>query len=133
MSFRDPASAEAAFYAAFGALDVEMMRGVWMDSPEVSCIHPGGGLLQGTAEVLRSWTEVFRDSQPPRITHRLLQSSSDQKLVVHTVEEMVNSGSGQRDVTILATNIYVHVDDGWRMLAHHASLPLVERRQPPLH
>ena len=127
LSFADPAAAEAAFYAAFRDLDLDQMRAVWIESVDASCIHPGGGLLQGTDAVLASWAEIFRDSAPPRIAHRLIQASTDERLAVHTVEEDVQSGGGQRQAVVLATNVYRYVEGkGWRMLAHHASLPLVE-------
>ena len=103
-----------------------MMGRVWLDSPETSCIHPGGALLQGSRAVLASWAEIFRDAQPPRVQHRVLQTSLDRELAVHTVEENVSSGAGKRRAVILATNVYRYSDGGWRMLAHHASLPLVE-------
>lgn len=136
--FPDPAAVEAAFYAAFRALDVEQMGRVWLISPDASCIHPGGALLQGTDAILASWAEIFRDSRPPRVLHRTLQVSADRHLAVHTVEESVNSGSGTHQAVILATNVYRYSDGGWRMLAHHASLPLVESgatapAQRPLH
>lgn len=138
MSFPDPAAAEEAFYAAFRTLDLEQMKTVWSGSADDSCIHPGGGLLQGADVVLASWAEIFRDSAPPQVRHRLIQTTSDERLAVHTVEESVSTGSGQRHAVILATNIYARGEDGWRMLAHHASLPLVERRaaengRPALH
>ncbi|MCP5305821.1 MAG: nuclear transport factor 2 family protein [Chromatiaceae bacterium] len=126
MSFPDPAAAEAAFYAAFRDLDLDTMRSVWVDSDNTSCIHPGGALLQGSAAILASWEEIFRDSQPPRVEHRLIQASADGGLAVHTVEENVSTGTGNRRALILATNVYGYLDGGWRMLAHHASLPLVE-------
>ena len=42
------------------------------------------------------------------------------------VPHPVPSSSGTRRAVVLATNIYGYIDGGWRMLAHHASLPLVE-------
>ena len=138
MPYSDPVSAEVAFYDAFRKLDLEQMTGVWMESANASCIHPGGGLLQGTATILASWAEIFRDAQPPQVSHRLIQASTDERLAVHTVQEEVSSAGGRRAV-ILATNIYAYLDGGWRMLAHHASLPLVESdsvtaaQRPPLH
>ena len=137
MSYPDPAAAEVAFYAAFRSLDLEQMKSVWMDSSGSSCIHPGGGLLQGIDDILASWAEIFRDSSPPRIEHRLIQASTDERLAVHTVREDINSGSGSQRAVVLATNIYGYIDGGWRMVAHHASLPLVETppaaTRPPLH
>ncbi len=131
MSFADPSAAEAAFYAAFRNLDLDQMKAVWIESVSASCIHPGGGLLQGTDAVLASWAEIFRDSAPPRIAHRLIQASTDERLAVHTVEEDVQSGGGQRQAMVLATNVYGYVEGkGWGILAHHASLPLVESSPP---
>ena len=131
-TFPDPAAAEAAFYAAFRALDLVQMGNVWLDSPETSCIHPGGPLLQGSHAVLASWADIFRDAEPPQVQHRILQTSLDRELAVHTVEENVSSGKGKRRAVILATNVYRYSDGGWRMLAHHASLPLVETVREPV-
>jgi hypothetical protein len=126
MAYPDPASVEAAFYAAFRELDEAGMLKVWSDSAEASCIHPGGPLLRGTQQIMQSWHEIFRDTSPPQVESRLIQASADQRLAVHTVEEHVSSANGARKAIILATNIYTYSQDGWRLLAHHASLPLVE-------
>lgn len=138
MTFPDPSNTEAAFYAAFRELDIDRMRDIWLPAPEVSCVHPGGGLLQGVEAVLGSWKEIFRDTQPPQVEYRLIQSTTEARLAVHTVEERVSSGSTGRHARVIATNVYRLIDGSWRMLAHHASLPLVEpsaaRRPPtPLH
>jgi ketosteroid isomerase-like protein len=137
MKFPDPSETEAAFYAAFRRLDIDRMKHVWLDSATASCVHPGGGLLLGIDAVLASWGEIFRDSQPPRVEYRLIQASTDAVLAVHTVEETVSSGSGERRARVLATNVYRLVDGSWNMLAHHASLPLVEppatEHRKPLH
>lgn len=132
MPFPDAAAAEAAFYAAFRELDITRMKTVWLDSTDASCIHPGAGLLQGTDAIMASWAAIFESSQVPQVKHRLIQASTDHDLAVHTVEENVSSGSGEHRARILATNVYARGDGGWRMLAHHASLPLVEpRKEPP--
>jgi hypothetical protein len=128
MPFADPSAAEAAFYAAFRALNLEHMQAVWMQSSSTSCIHPGGDLLQGTPAILASWAEIFRNSGPPQVSNQLIQANIDARLAVHTVREDVRSGAGQRQAVILATNVYWYTDGGWQMLAHHASLPLVESR-----
>lgn len=138
MRFTEPTSVENAFYKAFRELDADAMKQVWMESLTVSCIHPGGELLQGFEAVVDSWADIFRGSEPPQVEHRLVQANVNDNLAVHTVEERINSGSGERRAVVLATNIYGLVDGSWRMLAHHASLPLVESRSSeeapqPLH
>ncbi len=138
MTFPDPSDTEAAFYAAFRELDIDRMGDIWLTAPEVSCVHPGGGLLQGTDAVLASWKEIFRDTRPPQVEYQLIQSTTEARLAVHTVEERVSSGSTGRHARVIATNVYRLIHGSWRMLAHHASLPLVQpsavRRPPrPLH
>ncbi len=132
MSFDSPAAAEAAFYTAFSKLDLVGMRAVWLDSDAASCIHPGSGLIQGLEKIMASWASIFRNSQAPRVEHRLVQASSDLNLAVHTVAENVSAGSGDKNALVMATNVYTRVEGGqWRMLAHHASLPLIEPEQEP--
>ncbi len=121
----DPAAAEAAFYRAFQRLDLDAMRAVWLDSAETSCIHPGGGLLLGTAAIIASWAAIFDNSRAPRLTTRLLAAHTDQNLAVHTVAEDIASGSG-KGARVIATNTFTRSRNGWRILSHHASLPLVE-------
>ena len=131
-----PEATEAAFYAAFGKLDVVAMRRVWWASDRISCIHPGGKLLQGYDAVMNSWEAIFRAHRPPTVDYRLIQATHGQNLAIHIVEERVKSGERDRQAVVLATNIYTLVDGGWRMLAHHASLPLVDPKPepaPPLH
>ena len=125
LSYPDPAAAEAAFYRAFQRLDLDAMRAVWLDSDETSCIHPGAGLLQGTAAIIASWAAIFDNSRAPRLTTRLLAAHVDRNLAVHTVAEDITSGSGS-GARVIATNTFTRTRDGWRLLSHHASLPLVE-------
>ena len=89
MQFSDPGAAESAFYDAFQSMDIDKMRQVWADSVNTSCIHPGGQLLQGTEAVVASWSSIFRESQPPQISYRVIQTRIDERLAVHTVEETV--------------------------------------------
>lgn len=125
MFFDEPTAAEAAFYDAFRALDPSRMRAVWADSANTSCIHPGGDLIRGTPDILASWQGIFRGTEPPRVEYRLVSANVDERLAVHTVQEQIHSASG-RHALVLATNIYGRTGSGWQMLAHHASLPLVE-------
>ncbi|MCW2830713.1 MAG: hypothetical protein JWP31_1405 [Aeromicrobium sp.] len=48
-----------AFYDAVESGDVDLMASLWVDSPEVSCVHPGAVPLRGTSQVLRSWTVLM--------------------------------------------------------------------------
>jgi ketosteroid isomerase-like protein len=137
--FENPDEAEAAFYAAFLSTDLALMGKVWAEEPAPICVHPGGDLLQGRTAVLRSWREIFTGAERPDLHYQVIQRTHREDLAVHLTEERIRPrGSSQSPTRILATNLFQRTAEGWRLTAHHASLPLVDRatkrdpaRSPP--
>lgn len=127
--FSTPEAVETAFYAAFSACDMQAMDMVWARS-EVICIHPGSTALVGRNVVLRSWKNILMDAEPPHLHIEVISRILHDKLAVHVVEEHIMPVAGAPGTTsmVLATNIYRHGDDGWRMLEHHASVPRSSQR-----
>lgn len=128
--FESPAAAEAAFYGAFAATDAKTMDSVWGRAGPVVCVHPGGSLLAGRHAVMQSWLEIFSGAQSPGVEYRLLESFNEGGLAVHLVEERIRSSAKSREepTRVLATNTYRQEGGGWRIVAHHASLPLMPPR-----
>jgi ketosteroid isomerase-like protein len=128
--FASPEAAEAAFYSAFAATDLAAMEGVWLDGGGAVCIHPGGGLLQGKAQVMQSWAEILTGTTPPHVECRLISRTETTDLAVHLVEESIRAGGDPRAPVnrVLATNVFVRGSRGWHLASHHASLPLMARR-----
>lgn len=127
--FENPADVEEAFYAAFASIDVPKMDRVWLDSNAASCIHPGGGLLQGKQRVMQSWMEIFGGAAQPSIEHRLLNAIAGSDIAVHLVEETIRPGGNMtvEGSRVLATNVYVRRGDTWYLAEHHASLPMMAK------
>jgi ketosteroid isomerase-like protein len=126
--FESPDEAEAAFYDAFLATDLALMGAVWTEEPAPVCVHPGGDLLQGRTAVLRSWSEIFTGAERPDLRYRVIQRTQREDLAVHLTEERIRPrGSSQSHARILATNLFQRTAAGWRLSAHHASLPLIDR------
>lgn len=125
----DPRQAEAAFYAAFGARDLTAMIAIWSDSPQALCIHPGGPPLHGPEAILQSWTEILGNAAPPEVRYTELQQVLSGDLAIHVVEERIRPGrSPDAPTRVIATNVYRREPDArWRLLVHHASLPLMSR------
>src|SRR5262249_50109904 len=63
-------AANAGFYQAFEALDLERMGRVWSEAMPISCIHPGWALVSGRAAVLASWAGIFRGTEKIRFELR---------------------------------------------------------------
>ena len=126
-SFQSPEAAEAAFYAAFAATDLALMASVWLHADNARCVHPGGDLLEGYAIIMQSWHSILSAVEAPTIRFRLIDRLESDGLSVHMVEERIGPAGEDSDLTrVLATNTYLRSDHGWRMVIHHATLPLVE-------
>lgn len=122
-----PDAAERAFYLAFEALDLALMGQVWLDDDSIRCIHPGGDLLAGRSTVLGSWRGILTASRHPQVRFRLLERVQHGDLALHLVEERIApdaAASEDHGTRILATNVYRRTAAGWRLMLHHASLPL---------
>ena len=127
--FETPEAAEAAFYWAFSSIDLDLMTAVWADGETTMCIHPGSSLLRGKTAVVQSWAEIFSGSEPPLIECLFVDGFATEDLVVRLVEETIRPRDKPLKAAsrILATNIYLRDGGSWRLVEHHASLPLVER------
>jgi len=115
--------ANAAFYRAFEALDLRAMEEVWAHGDHVRCVHPGWPMLMGWAAIRTSWEAIFAN------THEMRFTLTDVHVVpigdlawVTCTENILSETDGRVGVTsILATNVFEHDRDGWRMVHHHAS------------
>ena len=118
--FETPDDAEEAFYGAFANCDYKAMQDVWADN-EVVCIHPGAQAIYGYDNIIRSWSHIFLDSSLPDILFNVMNTTENESLSVHLVEEHIATG-GDSEVVILATNVYQLFDEGWLMIEHHGSM-----------
>lgn len=119
----DVEEANARFYRAFEALDLDAMERVWGRGAHVACVHPGWPLLSGWPSVRASWESIFANTAEIRF------SLSDVRIVatggaawVTCVENILSEVQGRLTVTsVVATNVFERDLDGWRMVHHHAS------------
>jgi ketosteroid isomerase-like protein len=121
-------AANATFYEAFEARDLDAMSDVWEHSDRVVCTHPGWRTLRGWGEVGASWFALFRNPSTPQfiLTQAVAELQGDLAWVTLD-ENLIGSGAGQ---TVAATNVFVRGDDGtWRMVLHHGS-PVADQPGP---
>ena len=133
--YTTPQDAEAAFYEAIEKADLEAMMAVWADD-DIVCVHPGGARLAGVEQVRESWRQIFASGQTLRFRLRHQQSVNGMTLVVHSVYEHISiAGQAQERNPVVATNIYMRTENGWRMVVHHASIapssPDAESKRAP--
>lgn len=112
-------AANAAFYAAFAGGDIAAMTGVWADTDDVSCIHPGWPALVGPIAVLASWGEILASADRPQIVcaERQAVIDGDQGRVLCI--EVVDSAP------LATSNHFKRIAGAWRMV-HHQSSPIAQ-------
>ncbi len=114
--------AEAAFYSAFEMGDKDLIEAVLADE-NVSCIHPSSTPLVGKADVLASWLQILETITESVIHVDVISRSNSNDLAVHLVSEKFSDTHdlGSDFSQALSTNVYVHQENGWRLMMHHAS------------
>ena len=130
--YASPQDAEAAFYEAFMKRDLDAMMAVWADDDEVYCVHPRGPRITGVAQVRDSWRQIFSSGQNVRFEVREQHLLQAMMVSIHSVYEQITiAGEERTRASVIATNIYMRTDRGWRMMVHHASpAPAVEQVEP---
>lgn len=125
-------AAEAAFYAAFESADLEAMMNVWDEADDIVCVHPMGPRLEGRAAVAESWRRLFSGGPSLRFEPVDRQVYPGRDLAVHCLHEDIRHGPGHgQQSRVIATNVYRHTAQGWRMIMHHATPADSVAQKPP--
>ncbi len=106
--------ANQAFYTAFATRDMAMMKEVWALEAPICCIHPGWAPLLGRRAVIESWAAILSDPGALDIACGDAQVSQHGQSAVVVCREMLPQGQ------LLASNLFVHEKDAWRLVHHHA-------------
>jgi uncharacterized protein (TIGR02246 family) len=120
--FAVPQECERAYYRAIETADLTAMMAVWAEDDEIVCIHPGGPRLTGPEAIRESWRAMFAGGPSLRFVLSHEQRIVSVNTALHSVLENIHViGEPRERPPIIATNVYVRTDRGWRMIVHHAS------------
>jgi ketosteroid isomerase-like protein len=122
-------AANAAFYAAFEARDLDAMSDCWERSDRACVIHPGWPAQHGWARVITTWDALFAN---PDAMHCIVLDEHIEVMgyvAVVTCEEQLLQGLGVEQgadgelasARVAATNVFVRDGDAWKMILHQGS------------
>jgi ketosteroid isomerase-like protein len=117
-------AANTALYTAFETGDVDLMEAVWdaEDPDALVCVHPGWPMLRGRVHVLRSWSAVMAGTEYIQFFLTDVQVSvQGQTAIVTCTENVLTSADVGDNASVVATNVFVRRDGGWRLVVHHGS------------
>lgn len=111
-------AANAAFYEAFEAGDLDAIERVWSHADDVTCAHPGRTPIRGWPDVRASWKLIVEAGNAPQMILTDIEVTVREKVAWVTVTE--NMLTGGQTAAASAINVFEIVNDRWRMVAHHA-------------
>ena len=120
-------AANAEFYAAFEACDIDRMDAVWDTSDDIRCIHPGWPLLSGRSRVMRSWSVLMANTAYIQFFLTGVDVVTAGDLAVVTCEENILTGVDDADhglggsQRVVSTNVFRRRGDDWLLWVHHGS------------
>ncbi|MEI7030522.1 nuclear transport factor 2 family protein [Streptomyces pratensis] len=130
-------AANTAFYEAMERGDHERVAALWLPGEDltVSCVHPGWPVLTGRGEVLRSYALIMANTEYIQffLTDVSIAMTGDTALVTCT-ENILSGGPAEEGDAlgplvgqlVVATNVFRHTPDGWKLWSHHGSPVLTE-------
>ena len=131
----DPRDAEAVraanadFYNAFEARDLDAMSRLWEHTAEVVCTHPGWATLRGWPKVSASFFALFQNAEHLQFILTNEQAQVRGELGWVTVDENILDAEGA--TTVAALNLFAKGEEGeWQMVAHHGS-PVTASAEAP--
>jgi ketosteroid isomerase-like protein len=110
----DILKANQAFYDAFAAGDYDRLEKQWINSDEISVIHPGSTVLHGRQAVMNSWRKILESSggSDIRCANPKVYLLGDTAYVI--CNEVFPEGQ------LIATNIFKFENNTWLMVHHQA-------------
>jgi ketosteroid isomerase-like protein len=124
---REVEAVNAVFYESIEAGDLDTMQDLWLDGPDVVCVHPGAPPVLGTGPVNRSWALVMASMSYIQFFLTDVEVSVQDGTATVTCTENVLTGDDRTGPDAfgggiaVATNVFVRTAAGWRLWVHHAS------------
>jgi len=107
-------AANRAFYRAFNDRDTEAMDLLWSPNGSVICLHPGQPALHDRAQIMGSWRAIMNHPEAPRVR------CAEEWVVGRPGLALVICREILPNAQLMATNGFVRLSEGWRMVSHHA-------------
>jgi uncharacterized protein (TIGR02246 family) len=121
---------EAQFYEALQQADIGKLMAVWSDDDDIVCVLPGGPRVVGPRAIRSSFEAVFAQGGIPVRPEKVRRLSQPGVAIHHLLARVdVDTDEGAQTAWVVATNVYLKTDQGWRLVAHHAS-PGTDREVP---
>jgi ketosteroid isomerase-like protein len=128
-------AANTALYDALEQGDLDKLAEHWVEDG-ISVVHPGWPVLNGRAEVMRSYALIMASTEYIQffLTDVEVSVKGDTAMVTCT-ENILSGGPAEEDGSagplvgglVVATNVFRRTEEGWKVWSHHGSPVLIDR------
>lgn len=126
-------SANKKFYQALSLADAAVMRGLWIKSPDATCVHPGWSEIIGYDKIQETWSVMFTHQGPIHIWPSNEKLMIEGEVVWVLCFENIDASATAAN-TILrarARNAFRGTQAGWKLLHHLVEAALGAEVKPP--
>ena len=123
------------FYQAFESLEIEKMEKVWLQAPQIVCVHPGWRRLSGWGPIMESWERIFESTFEMKFDLTDVDVTLRGDLAVVVVQENLTQRGyeGSSRSVVQATNVFERTGNRWYMVLHHGSpVASPSEHEPPI-
>ncbi len=116
-------AANEGFYKAFNSQNLANMKEIWSNLGQVSCIHPGWPPIHNYELIIKSWKDIFENTDNLEIKLSDVEVLISGDLAWIRCQENLFSitMSGVQASKVFATNLFHKIGNDWKMALHHAS------------
>ncbi len=116
-------SANAAFYRAQEARDLDDLARVWSRHDDVKCVHPGWRLLRGWPAIKASFKRRFGEVtfQKFGVEDQFIDVHGELGVVTMTEVCLSQVQEVTAETRYQATNLYRREGGDWKLFLHHGS------------
>lgn len=127
-------TANARFYSALSLADVSAMQGVWVESQQATCLHPGWNVITGYKAIQQSWAAIFVNQGPTRIWCSDETITCESGLAWVSCLEHIDATATATGaiLTVQARNAFYETPSGWKLM-HHLAEPIPDQSLHPAH
>jgi uncharacterized protein (TIGR02246 family) len=125
-----PDDIEAQFYEALQHGDIDQLMAAWADDDEIVCVLPGSPRFVGSQAIRTAFEALLAHGGVPVRLQQVRRIAHAGAAVHHLVAAVdLKNDKGVHTAWVIVTNVYLKTDQGWRLVAHHAS-PGTEHETP---
>lgn len=112
------------FYKAFNGRDMNLMKSVWLNSPEASMNNPLGGIMRNWNEIETVYDKIFNGKATVHVAFYdfTIHQTDDMFLATGRERGSFKTEDDTISLAIRTSRVFIKHQNNWKQLQHHGSI-----------